>query len=86
MNVRAEIQVQLDALGDTLDHWVARVRHPAQFWPQFEQLSGEILDQCENAERRHARACIQAMLERHALELPFWHERGATLPPGKPGA
>lgn len=86
MNVRAEIQVQLDALADQLDHWVARVRHPAQFWPQFEQLTGEILDQCANTERDHARACIQAMLERHALELPSWHQRDHTLPPGTPGA
>lgn len=84
MNVRPEIKVQLDALGDTLDHWVARVRHPAQFWPQFEQLSGEILDQCENAESDHARACIHAMLERHALGLPPWHERDEPLPPGTP--
>jgi len=86
MSVRPDIQVQLDALADKLDHWVARVRHPAQFWPQFEQLTGEILDQCANAERDHARASIQAMLEHHALELASWHERGDTLPPGKPGA
>ena len=86
MSVRPDIQAQLDALADKLDHWVARVRHPAQFWPQFEQLTGEILDQCANAERDHARASIQAMLEHHALELPSWHERGDTLPPGKPGA
>jgi hypothetical protein len=86
MSVRPDIQVQLDALADKLDHWVARVRHPAQFWPQFEQLTGEILDQCANAERDDARASIQAMLEHHALELPSWHERGDTLPPGKPGA
>ena len=86
MSVRPDIQVQLDALADKLDHWVAQVRHPAQFWPQFEQLTGEILDQCANAERDHARASIQAMLEHHALELPSWHERGDTLPPGKQGA
>jgi len=86
MNVRPEIQVQLDSLADKLDHWVARVRHPAQFWTQFEQLAGEILDQCANAERDHACACIQAMLARHALELPSWFERGDTRPPGTPGA
>lgn len=85
MNVRPDIQVQLDALGEMLDHWVARVRHPAQFWPQFEQLTGEILDQCANAERDHARACIQAMLKGHGLELPPWHERDESVPPGEPG-
>jgi len=86
MNVRPDIQVQLDALGDKLDHWVAQVRHPAQFWPQFEMLAGEILDQCAQAERDHACACIQAMLKAHALELPAWHERDDSVPPGKSGA
>ncbi|MBU2050739.1 MAG: hypothetical protein KKH61_17445 [Gammaproteobacteria bacterium] len=85
MNVRPDIQVQLDALADKLDHWVAQVRHPAQFWPQFEMLAGEILDQCAHAERDQACACIQAMLKEHALELPAWHERGDSVPPGKPG-
>lgn len=85
MSVRPEIQGQLDALDDMLAHWVARVRHPAQFWPQFERLSGEILDQCEHAESDHARACINAMLERHALGLPPWHERDDPLPPGTSG-
>jgi hypothetical protein len=85
MNVRPDIQVQLDALADMLAHWVARVRHPAQFWPQFERLAGEILDQCAPTERDHARACIHAMLKRHALALPPWHERDEPLPPGTPG-
>jgi len=86
MNVRPDIQVQLDALADMLAHWVAQVRHPAQFWPQFEMLAGEILDQCAQAERDQACACIQAMLKAHALELPAWHERDDSVPPGKSGA
>jgi hypothetical protein len=81
MNMRAEIQVQLDALGEMLDHWVARVRHPAQFWPQFEMMAGEIMDQCADTERVQARACIQAMLERHALELPSWYQCEGSPPP-----
>lgn len=86
MNVRHEIQVQLDALAEKLDHWVARVRHPAQFWPQFETLAAEILDQCAHTERDQARARIQAMLSRHGLELPVGHEGDDGVPPGKPGA
>lgn len=72
MKVRPEIQVQLDALEEKLVHWVARVRHPAQFWPQFEVLAGEIVDQCENSEREQVRASIQSMLNRLAPELPPW--------------
>ncbi|MCF7749730.1 hypothetical protein KQ945_03145 [Bacillus subtilis subsp. subtilis] len=85
MNVRPEIQVQLDALADMLAHWLAQVRHPAQFWPQFEMLAAEILDQCAHTERDHVRAHIRAMLKRHALALPPWHERDDSLPPRKPG-
>jgi len=86
MNVRPEIQAQLDALADMLVHWLAQVRHPAQFWPQFEQMAAEILDQCGHAERDHAHACIQAMLKSHAPELPPWHQRDQKLPPRTPGA
>lgn len=85
MNVRPEIQVQLDALANMLVHWLAQVRHPAQFWPQFERLAAEILDQCENAERDQALADIQAMLKCHALELPPGHPRDDDLPPRTPG-
>lgn len=84
MSLRPELQVQLDALADMLAHWVARVRHPAQFWPQFERLAAEILDQCAHLERDQARAQICAMLKRHALELPPAQEHDDSLPPGKP--
>jgi hypothetical protein len=84
MNVRPEIAAQLDALDAMLANWLARVRDPAQFWPQFETLAEEILDQCEYAERDPTRAHIKAMLKRHALELPLWHERDDSPPPGKP--
>jgi len=86
MNVRPEIQVQLDALAGMLVHWLAQVRHPAQFWPQFERMAAEILDQCGHAERDQAHACIQAMLEGHAMELPAWHQSDHTLPPRTPEA
>ncbi|WP_445513529.1 hypothetical protein [Stenotrophomonas sp. 3(2025)] len=85
MNVRPEIQLQLDTLAEMLVHWLARSRHPAQFWPQFETLAAEILDQCEHAERGQAHACIRAMLKSHALELPSWYARDDSLPPGKSG-
>ncbi|MGH8467345.1 MAG: hypothetical protein ACRESP_12585 [Pseudomonas sp.] len=81
--MRPEIQVQLEALEEKLVHWLARVRHPAQFWPQFEVLAAEILEQCTTAERRTARAHIQAMLERLAPELPPWQERGEGSRPGR---
>lgn len=84
MSLRPEIQGQLDALADMLDHWVARVRHPAQFWPQFQRLAAEILDQCAYLERDQARAHIQAVLKRHALELPPGYECDDGLPLGKP--
>lgn len=70
MSLRPEVQVQLDALAEMLHHWVARVRHPAQFWPQFEVLAEEILDQCGHTEKEQVRALIQTMLRGHGLELP----------------
>ena len=69
MSVRPEIQVQLDALAEMLDYWVARVRHPAQFRLQFEVLAEEILDQCGHTEKEQVRALIQTMLRGHGMEL-----------------
>ncbi|MDY1032063.1 hypothetical protein [Stenotrophomonas sp. CFBP8980] len=69
MSLRPEVQVQLDALAEMLDYWVARVRHPAQFWPQFEMLAEEILEQCGDTEKEQVRALIQTMLRGHGLEL-----------------
>ncbi|WP_421570225.1 hypothetical protein [Stenotrophomonas sp. PD6] len=86
MSVHPDIQARLDALDEMLAHWLAHTRHPAQFWPQFEQLAAEIVDQCAHTEREHARAHITDMLKRHALELPLWHERDGSLPPRKPEA
>lgn len=74
MSLRHEIQAQLDALAEVLDHWVARVRHPAQFWPQFEVLAAEILDQCARTERDEVRAGIEAILRDHGLRRPWGHE------------
>jgi len=81
MTVRPDIQARLDALDEMLAHWLAHTRHPAQFWPQFELLAAEILDQCADDERSQVRARIKAMLKGHALELPPWHEREEGLPP-----
>lgn len=69
MSLRPEIEVQLDALAKMLPHWVARVRHPAQFWPQFEVLAEEILDQCGHTEKEQVRVLIHTMLRGHGLEL-----------------
>ncbi|MEG2804725.1 hypothetical protein [Stenotrophomonas sp.] len=85
MNVRPDIQAQLDGLADMLAHWLAQVRHPAQFWPQFEHLAAEILDQCTPTEKEQAHACIQAMLKRHALVLPPQHARDGGVAPQQPG-
>ena len=74
MSMRPEIHGQLESLADKLEHWVARVRHPAQFWPQFETLAAEILDQCAPTERDQVRARLQDMLGRHGLEPPPGHD------------
>ncbi|MFG3450273.1 hypothetical protein ACGFZ3_17025 [Stenotrophomonas sp. NPDC047960] len=83
MIVRPDIQARLDALDEMLAHWLAHMRHPAQFWPQFELLAAEILDQCNDHERRYVHARITAILKGHALELPSWHERGDSPSPEK---
>lgn len=79
MSLRPEVQVQLDALAEMLDYWVARVRHPAQFWPQFEVLAEEILDQCGSTEKEQVRTLMQNMLRGHGMELPAGFKGDGTV-------
>lgn len=73
MKPRNELDAELDHLGAALHHWLCRIRHEAQFWPQFTVLAGEILDEAESWDRLHVLYRLDTMLEIHGkdpLERP----------------
>nr|WP_219339854.1 hypothetical protein [Luteimonas salinisoli] len=55
-----------------LPTWLEKLRHPAQFAPQFEALAGRILAQAHPDDLARAHARIAAML---ATQRP--HDAGA---------
>ncbi|WP_269792712.1 hypothetical protein [Stenotrophomonas sp. Iso1] len=74
MKPRVELDAALDHLGAELNHWLCRVRHEAQFWPQFTALSRTILDEAETWDRLHVLYRLDTMLERHG-KVPVMRPR-----------
>jgi hypothetical protein len=67
MITRAQLDAALDELAQKLPPWREKLRHEAQFWPQFDALAGEILAQAETQDLAHAQRRIAAMLAAHGL-------------------
>lgn len=59
---RAQLDAELDHLEGMLPVWRSRLRHEAQFWPQFRALAEAIIANADIADTAHARSRIAAML------------------------
>ncbi|MET0755859.1 MAG: hypothetical protein ABWY31_07070 [Pseudoxanthomonas sp.] len=66
MNARAQLEAELENLERMLPDWREKLRHEAQFWPQFDVLAKEILARAEPADREYAQGRIDRMLAMHA--------------------
>jgi hypothetical protein len=64
MITRAQLDAELDHLESMLPVWRESLRHEAQFWPQFNVLSEEILIRAEPVDREYAGQRIEAMLDK----------------------
>lgn len=65
MNARMQLEAELDNLERMLPPWREKLRHEAQFWPQFDALAQEIMARADPEDREYAQARIEAMLARH---------------------
>ncbi|MBD9470305.1 hypothetical protein IB230_14710 [Pseudoxanthomonas sp. PXM01] len=52
-----------------LPPWLQHLRHEAQFWPQFNALAKEILDQAGDEDIQHVKGRLDFMLRTHACRL-----------------
>lgn len=69
MKPRAELDAELDRLAAMLPPWLQHLRHEAQFWPQFDALAKEILDQADGEDIHYVERRLDFMLRIHAHGL-----------------
>lgn len=50
-------------LVDALPEWTSRVRHPAQFWPQFHALVHEMEAECDPRELAELRSRVKDLVD-----------------------
>lgn len=62
--LRPETEEKWRNLVDMLPEWTSRVRHPAQFWPQFLALVREIEIECTRRELPELRRRIEELVEK----------------------
>ena len=70
MSTHAQLDQQLADLDRMLPIWLEKLRHPTQFWPQFDALAQTILDDSPAEEIAYVRRRLDAMLRDHALQWP----------------
>ena len=68
MDRRLQLEAELENLERMLPHWRGKLRHEAQFWPQFDVLAKEILALADPADRDYAQHRLDAMLAVHGLK------------------
>ncbi|WP_241093347.1 hypothetical protein [Xanthomonas sp.] len=61
MNTRPQTQAELNHLAAMLPEWIAHLRDPAEFWPQFDALARELLQRADPADAAYARAALARM-------------------------
>ncbi|RYZ71913.1 MAG: hypothetical protein EOP91_09590 [Lysobacteraceae bacterium] len=67
---RAQVDAELEHLARMLPPWREKLRHEAQFWPQFQALSDQILERAGPADRDYVRDRLAAMLAEQGLQPP----------------
>ncbi len=65
MNEHMRLEAELDNLERMLPVWREKLRHEAQFWPQFDALAQEIMARADPADREYAQQRIDEMLATH---------------------
>ena len=62
---RDQLEADLEHLERMLPLWREKLRHEAQFWPQFDVLAQEILARAGPQDRQYVQQRIDTMLAKH---------------------
>ncbi|MGH8027953.1 MAG: hypothetical protein ACREO0_14635 [Pseudoxanthomonas sp.] len=65
---RERLEADLENLERMLPMWREKLRHEAQFWPQFDALALEIMARADPQDREYVQRRIDAMLTTQAEE------------------
>ena len=68
-SARDRLDADLENLERMLPVWRETLRHEAQFWPQFDVLSQEILARADPMDREYAQKRIDEMLAVHVPQI-----------------
>jgi hypothetical protein len=68
MDTRLQLEAELENLERMLPRWREKLRHEAQFWPQFDVLAKEILARADPVDREYVQQRLDAMLAHHGLK------------------
>jgi hypothetical protein len=63
---RDRLDADLENLERMFPVWREKLRHEAQFWPQFDALAQEILARADPQDRRYVQLRIDTMLTKNA--------------------
>ena len=64
-SARDRLDADLENLERMLPVWREKLRHEAQFWPQFDVLAQEIMARADPQDRQYAQRRIDAILTKH---------------------
>lgn len=76
MKPRPALERELDRLERMLSDWRCRLRHEAQFWPQFRVLADRVTDGLDRVDRRYAEQRIANMLTSNGCDPGKRHGEG----------
>lgn len=85
MSARMDTASELDRLARMLPPWCAHLRHPDQFWPQFDALSGAILARADPADTAYVMERIADMLAANGMAGVRRRPAPAPRLPSAPG-
>lgn len=67
---RTQLERELDHLQSMLPPWREKLRHEAQFWPQFDVLADRLVDSAKEDDKAFALQRIARMLAQEGLVRP----------------
>lgn len=67
MSTRMQLDRELEQLEQMLPIWIEKLRHPSEFWPQFDALAQAIVDDAPPQDVQYVQHRLALMQQQHGL-------------------